>query len=102
MFTPEVARNFAGPAVVASCDWRRTVLDTVSMVLAVAYVPKYRADIKRKGREVRKRWGRMNRVPSEERSEVLSGRRPEAFSMIALSVRISEVLLGAKEYEILR
>lgn len=40
MLTAEVARNFAGPAVVASAESRRMVLDIVSMVLAVVYVPK--------------------------------------------------------------
>ena len=93
MFTPEVARNFAGPAVVVSDDWLRTVLVIVSMVFAVAYVPKYRADIRRKGREVRKRWGRVRKVLSEDRKEARSGRRPEAFSMIALNTELSERFL---------
>ena len=55
MFTPDVARNLAGPAVVESDDWHWTVLEMVSMVLAVAYVPKYSPDIRRKGREARNR-----------------------------------------------
>ena len=55
MLTPEVATNFAGPAVVEPAGWPRTVLDTVSIVFAIAYVPKYRADTRRKGREAMKR-----------------------------------------------
>ena len=40
ILTPEVARNFAGPAVVASATLCRMVLEIVSTVLAVVYVPK--------------------------------------------------------------
>ena len=40
ILTPEVARNLAGPAVVASAERCRMVLDIVSIVLAVVYVPK--------------------------------------------------------------
>ena len=40
ILTPEVARNFAGPAVVASAALCLMVLDIVSMALAVVYVPK--------------------------------------------------------------
>lgn len=85
MFTPDVARNLAGPAVVESDDWHWTVLEIVSMVLAVAYVPKYSADIRRKGREARNRWGRVTREPSDVMKEAPSRNRPDAFSMIALT-----------------
>lgn len=40
MFTLLVARNFVGPAVVVSGALFLSVLDMVSMLLAVAYVPK--------------------------------------------------------------
>lgn len=54
MFTLVVARNLGGPAVVVLGALLLSVLDNVSMPLAVAYVPKYREYIRRKGREVRK------------------------------------------------
>ena len=85
MLTAVVERNLAGPAVVELGDWHRTVLERVSMVFAVTYVPKYRADIRRNGRDVRKWWGLVTRVPIEVPIEVRSATRPEAFSIIALN-----------------
>ena len=69
------------------------VLEIVSMVLAVAYVPKYSADIRRKGRDIRNRWGRVTREPSDVMMEVPSRNRPDAFSIIALQHLISKVSL---------
>ena len=40
MFTPDVARNFAGPDVVVSAGLLEMVLLRVSIVFAVVYVPK--------------------------------------------------------------
>ena len=79
-----VDRNLAGPAVVKLGDWHWTVLERVSMVFAVTYVPKYKADISRNGRDLRKWWGLVRRVPTELRIEARSATRPEAFSIIAL------------------
>ena len=84
MLTPVVARNLAGPAVVELDDWHWTVLEIVSIAFAVTYVPKYRAEIRRNGRDLRKWLGLVKRVPTEVRIEVRSATRPEAFSIIAL------------------
>lgn len=42
MFTLVVARNFAVPGNTVENGWLRSVDDTVSIVLAVRYVPAYR------------------------------------------------------------
>lgn len=60
MFTVDVAANLAGPALTLSAFLFSTVLVRVSIVLAVAYVEKYRPKMSRKGFEARKLCGRSN------------------------------------------
>lgn len=51
MFTEDVARNLVVPDVTDDAGLAETVDTTVSTVLAVAYVPRYREKMRRKGFE---------------------------------------------------
>jgi hypothetical protein len=87
-FAEEVARNFAGPDVVVDAAFPLIVLELVSRMFAVTYVPVYNAKIRAKGLERRKWCGRRVNVFRDSRNEAPSVFLPEAFSIMALSIAV--------------
>jgi len=87
-FAVLVAMNLDGPTVVADAG-RFFVVDLyVSNELAVKYVPLYSMKMSAKGFAKKKWCGRNSNVLNEACKDVPRGRRPLAFSIIALRISL--------------
>lgn len=86
MLTDEVARNFVVPDVIVEAGFAETVDKAVSTVLAVAYVPEYKARMRRKGLEVRKAWGLVRTGRSARLKHDENDAPVAAFSTIDLAL----------------